>query len=226
MSEIISDRLYGKREIWILGDFYVDLLKRDDTNVIKLQNFTKKAGLTQQILEITRPNRKGGSCIDLMMTDSPFVKMSGTMNDYVSDHYTIFSIRKKACENKEYQVKTIRSFKNFNKEDFETLLLNKNWAIYDMLVEPNQQWLYIYKCTIDILSVMCPFKTINVRKQSTPWITPEIFDMIKEKRNLVKLYKEFREPIILKELRILRNNLNSTIDKAKCIYIEEILETH
>ena len=41
-TDIISNPHFAKREIWILGDFNVDILKRDDPNVTLLQGFVKK----------------------------------------------------------------------------------------------------------------------------------------------------------------------------------------
>ena len=57
LKTITSNPVYAKREIWILGDFNVDILKRDDVNVVLLQGFVKRAGLQQKIDTITRPNR-------------------------------------------------------------------------------------------------------------------------------------------------------------------------
>ena len=71
------------------------MLKKDDTNTVKLSRFLKKQGLNQLMDSITRPNRKGGSCIDLIMTDSLFIQETGVLNDFVSDQYTTFCIRKK-----------------------------------------------------------------------------------------------------------------------------------
>ena len=49
-----------EREIWTLGDFYTDWLKRDNQDTVKLLSFCKNSGLVQSIDEITRPNMKGG----------------------------------------------------------------------------------------------------------------------------------------------------------------------
>ena len=65
------------------------MLKRDDINTVRITRFMKKLGLNQYIVTITRPNKKGGSCIDLLMTDSVYVYSHGTLDDFVSEHYTI-----------------------------------------------------------------------------------------------------------------------------------------
>ena len=82
-------------EIWILGDFNIDILKRDNLMTVAINKFTKKLGLRNLINTITRPNIRGGTCIDLIMTDGIYVLDAGVLNDFISDHYSIFSIRKK-----------------------------------------------------------------------------------------------------------------------------------
>ena len=180
--------------------------------------------VSQKINSVTRPNRNWGSCIDLIMTNSPFVKFSGTLDDYVSDHYTVYCIRKKARENKECEMKTIRNYKQYNQDVFETLLHEKDWHYYNTINDPNLQWAFIYKVTIDILSIMCPYRTTSVRKTSTQWITPDIFNHIHEKRFLVKEYKRTCDQELLRKIQILRNRLNMEIDKAKSKYIVENLQ--
>ena len=160
------------------------------------------------------------------MTNCPFVKLSGVLNDYVSDHYTVFCIRKKEKENKECSIKTSRQYKNYNHDDFSKLLRSKNWLEYDTMQDLDRQWQFIKDSALEILSIMCPYKTIHVRKVPTPWITPDIYKMIKEKRDLVKTYKTYSQQDILKQLRILRNKLNTRIDKAKASYIENKLHLY
>ena len=223
IKEIIQDPLFSKREIWILGDFNVDILKRNDPKSIQLQEFVKKAGLSQKINTITRPNRGGGSCIDLIITNCPFVESSGVTDDFVSDHYTVFSIRKKGRENNDCVFKTVRDYKRYDQDTFENLLSSKNWNIFRDYDDPNLQWDFIYRNVLDILSIMCPYKVISARKIPTPWITPEIYNMIKERRALTKTYKVTRDSNDLQLLRVHRNKLNSAIDKAKATYIVQSL---
>ena len=78
------------------------------------------------------------------------------LNDFVSDHYTVYCIRKKTKENKECVKKTVRSYKNYNQDNFEALLSRPDWDYYQNVVDPNLQWEFIHKNSLDILSVMCP----------------------------------------------------------------------
>ena len=124
------------------------------------------------INEITRPNTNSGSCNDLIMTNCAFVILSGVLNDYISDHYTVYSVWQ---------------YKNYNYNDFETLLQANNWNIFDNMIDLDSRWLFIKNLALEILSIMCPYKTIHVRTISSPWITPDIFKLIKEKQELVNI---------------------------------------
>ena len=115
------------------------------------------------------------------MTNCAFVISSGVLNDYISDHYTVYSVWKKKKKNKEGQWKTCRQYKNYNYNDFETLLQAKNWNIFDNMIDLDSRWLFMKNLALEILSIMCPYKTIHVRKISSPWITPDIFKLIKSR---------------------------------------------
>ena len=142
----------------------------------------KNHGLNQLINEITRPNRKGGSCIDQIMTDSLFIDQKGELNDFVSDHYTIFCVRKTIKERNANITQIVRDYSTFDKNVFENLLTNSNWNNFDIINDPDAQWEIILNHIENILKVMCPYKRVNSRRNKTPWLTPEIYKAIREKK--------------------------------------------
>ena len=223
LKKLINNFQGKKFEIWILGDFNTDMLKRDDPNTVKTIRFIKKQGLTQIIDAITRPNRRGGSCIDLIMTDSLYNQQCGVLNDFVSDHYTIYCLRKKRKEHHEHTKRIVRDYSAFDKQIFENLLVNSPWYTFDSAIDPDIQWEIILEKINNILAVMCPFKKVNSRKNVIPWLTPEIYKAIREKKALVKKYKITKCPKDLKEMRVVRNRVNSLIDHAKSLYIQNSL---
>ena len=75
----------------------------------------------------------------------------------------------------------------------------------------------------NIQSIMCPFKKVNSCKTVTPWLTPDIYKLIRQKKLLIKKYKTTKNPTSLTEMRLTRNELNSRTDRAKAIYIENTL---
>ena len=95
LNEILNHKILQKKEIWILGDFNTDLHKRDNSMTVLLHRFTKKWDLKHLVNQTTRPNNSGGTCIDLIMSNSPFISNHGVCNDMIAEHFTVFAIRKK-----------------------------------------------------------------------------------------------------------------------------------
>ena len=184
MKKCLNHNDVRDREIWILGDFIVDWLKRDSVDSVKLISFCKNSGLRQYIETVTRPNKRGGSCIDLIMSNSDFVCNYGIMNDIISDHYTVFCTRKKAREKKEMIWENVRDYSKYNEDIFVQILKNMDWSTFDQSLDPNFQWEFIRAKIIDILSVMCPYKRVFSRKYKPLWITPEIYRNIRERKRL------------------------------------------
>ena len=122
LNEILACKDIVKKEIWILGDFNTDFLKRNNVHSVALQMFSKKAGLRQCINDITRPNVRGGSCIDLIMNNSPFICESGVDDDMIADHFTVFCTRKKGRERKGGIDEVVRDYSKFKKEAICNLL--------------------------------------------------------------------------------------------------------
>ena len=120
-----------KSEIWIMGDFNVDYLNRGDTNRQRYIDLFKKYGMKQYIENITRPNNRGGTCIDWVISNTDFMSAFGVTNDYVPDHTTVFAVRKKAREKTKYVYRTLRDIKNFDPVMFKTLLIEEQWDIFD-----------------------------------------------------------------------------------------------
>ena len=182
-------------------------------------SFCKNNGLRQFIEKITRPNKKGGSCIDLIMSNSHYVIDSGILDDIVSDHYTVFCKRKKKRETKEMVWVTVRDYSKFDEKMFVLLIKNQDWNTFDHSLNPNDQWSFIRTRIIDILSIMCPYKRVFSRKYKPLWITPEIYRAIRERKRLLKLYRATGCYDILKQVYVLRNKVNSLVDKAKSDFV-------
>ena len=108
----------------------------------------------------------------------------------------------------------------------ENTLLDKNWDNFNTSTDPDIRWEIILSYVLDILSVMCPYKKVQTHKTPTPWLTPEIYRAIRKKKLLVKLHKKDRDLIVLRQLKIKRNFVNSLIEKTKASYIIEMLKAN
>ena len=187
----------------------------------------KNFGMSQLISDITRPARSSGSCIDWIVTNCKFVKNAYVLNVFLSDHYAIECIHKKAREHHDIVYRTVRSYKNYNKEIFFTLLRqNLSQSDYDTLQEPNAKWDLLYSQIYDIITVMCLLKKYRQRESITPWITPEIYHNIRYRNSLVNLYNITKNSLYLNLMRQQRNVVNSMIDSAKKAYISTLLDNN
>ena len=180
LKNLLSTPQFHHRELWILGDWNENWLKRDNPNTVKIIYFCKNLGLTQLIDSITRPNQRGGTAIDLIMTNSQYVFEKGIINDMISDHFTIYVVRKKEREKKMAWL-YVRDYRNFNSENFSTLLANQNWELFMDSIDPNIQWHEMITNVRNILSIMCPYKRIFARADRPLWITSEIHKAIRTK---------------------------------------------
>ena len=129
-EQLMAIRENRKREKWILGDFNVNLENRNAPEAIQVNTFLKDNSLKQLITAHTRLTNRGGTCIDWIITDCPYVKNSGILEELLSDHFSIFAIRKKNREKITKKWKNIRIHKNYDEDVFCTLLANKDWTQY------------------------------------------------------------------------------------------------
>ena len=224
LKSILTQGENKMKEFWILGDFNVDLLKRDNPETIRINRFSKNAGLRQLISNITRPNTKGGSCIDYIITNLLYVSEYVVTNDLVADHYTIYCVRKKARENHDTTFKSVRDYSKFDQKVFETLIKQADWVIFDAIIDPNVQWDIMMENILKILCVMCPIKNVYARKYITPWLTPEIYRLIRERKEWLRKYKMSQDPNDLLQAKRIRNKLNSLVDNSKRTFIKNSLK--
>ena len=91
----------GNNDLWLLGDFNIDFLKRQDNKTKKLHEFLRTNGLKQHITTPTRLTGFGKSCIDFIISniDDRRVVSCGTLNDVISDHLPVYICSKKTRNN-------------------------------------------------------------------------------------------------------------------------------
>ena len=224
LTEILSRHENSKYEIFILGDFNVDFLKRADINFKRFQNFFKTYGLTQLIEGITRPAGKVGTCIDWIITNSRFIFSANITDIFISDHFAVDCVKKKHRESVKTVIRDVRDYKNYNCDDFITLVKTKvNLTEFSTVHDPDYLWNSIYLAIIDILAVMCPYRRYRQREYPSPWMCAEIYRAIRYRDRLIALYKSTRANLYLSLARSQRNVVNSMIESAKKLYIANLL---
>ena len=118
-------------ECILIGDFNTNLYG-DSKNWLNkcLSNFMNNCSLSQIIQEPTRITRSSCSGIDLILvTKCEKISQHGVLNIGVSNHLPVFCTRK-VCKLKynSHNNVTIRSLKNYSKDDFEMKLNEVDWS--------------------------------------------------------------------------------------------------
>ena len=227
LTEILSRKENFKKEIWILGDFNVDYLKRDHVNTKRFKTFFNTYGLHQLITDLTRPGISHGTCIDWIISNSKYIMYAKVTTTFLSDHFAVECVRKKAREVSKCVCRTLRDYKNYNNELLIELLLTRlSIDAFIDLDDPNAMWDQLYNHVYEILSVMCPFRKYKQRESPTPWITAEIYRAIRYRDSLVNLFKATQNSLYITLAKQQRNVVNSMIESAKRNYILTVLNNN
>ena len=185
----------------------------------------KTFGLSQLISNITRPTTAGGTCIDWIVTNCRFVQSANVSNIFLSDHFAVECVRKKARECKKNVWRSVRNYKNYNKEIMCTLLLAKlQDSDFNITPNPDDKCEILSDMVLEILSVMCPYKRYRQQEVNTPWMSAPIYRNIRYQDSLVNLSRITRNSLYLTLMKQQRNVVNSLIDTAKKEYISALLD--
>ena len=226
LRNFVNDRQVSRAEIWVLGDFNLNFLIRNNLDIMNVNRFLKEYNLAQIITSPTRLTNRGGSCIDWIITNCQYVDNVGVLNDLLSDHFPIYVIRKKARDKIKKVMKSIRNFKNYNEEHFHNLFLQIDWETFFDCEDPDTLWEVIHAKMLEILTIMCPYRNICVRENKTLWFTNEIYECIRKRAEYVYLFRKSHNNDIFEIAKFFRIKCNRLIREAKSNFIKTNLETN
>ena len=129
----------NNKEVFIIGDFNINYAAKGNKERTLLKDFEALTSLRQVIDQITRFSRTN-STIDLLFTNSEHISNFGTLDLNLSDHEAIFMTRKKKKEHFNIKSTTGRSYLNYNKELFQTQIINSNWDAFQDTLDVNVYW--------------------------------------------------------------------------------------
>ena len=160
--------LKDNTDIFLLGDFNVNFADKKSPSYKELSFVTGMWGLHQQITTPTRYYVREGvptsSTIDLIFTNSDFVAYSGTMDLNLSDHLAVLVTRKKLYAKREKIEFRGRSYRNYNRADFQNRLANEDWAPFFESESPNEQWDIMFNIIVNTIDQMCPIRSHRVEE--------------------------------------------------------------
>ena len=190
MNETLRDIMKpGKDvEIFLLGDVNINLLDKD-TETRNLLDLCAQFGLIQLIKEPTRWGKKN-SLLDVIITNSYKIKVSGTIQWGIGDHEMVYVTRKMCKRDKKKKQIIGRKYKNYSKLRYTKRLIDVDWGFIDGPSDVGNKWDRIVHEMEVALQEDCPMAVFTVREHQDPWISNEILEIISNKYKLGKLAKQ------------------------------------
>ena len=204
-----------KNNLFLLGDMNVNYVNKKSPNFKKLNFFVQSNGLTQYINNTTRNTDKTNSLIDLALTNSKFIHLSGTLNHFISDHQPIYLVHKKMKDTRPTAQFRGRSYRNFDSEIFKTKLADADWTTFYGSSSTDKAWFIMQNIITTVLNQMCPMKTFHIKNYRPDWITKELIEQIKDRDYFYKQAKKTGDTDMWNIAKHLRNITNSNIRHAK-----------
>ena len=177
--------------MYILGDFNICFKEKKSVLYRKYVQILRLFNLKQIIEEPTRVTINTSSLLDhILSSHKNKIAQSGTIPIGISDHFLTFCTRKvvKAQFHRHNNV-TIRSLKNYSAELFLYKLANADWSSVFITNSVDTAWKSFKKVFISVLDSVAPVKEIRLKQRSEPWLTTEIIELIKERDNLLQMFR-------------------------------------
>ena len=209
----------AKKDIFLLGDFNINIIKKSSTECKDLLNLMSSHGFKQYINETTRFGTNN-VCIDLIFTNCDYIKSSGTLDLNYSDHQAVFITKKKNNFINKKMKFFGRSYKNYNAETFKEKLRNLDWTNLFEIENPNTAWDILIGNIIEILESICPLKEFSVNEYKEKWMNRDLMELIIDKDLALKKAKKTKKQEDLSCARKIRNKTGKIIEKAKTDFLE------
>ena len=223
LNQLMAKMAGNKNNIFLLGDFNIDLMKNDiDTSTSTFLDLLTSNLFVPHIIHPTRITPNSKTLIDNIFSNSPTFSegISGNITLSISDHlaqFLIIPMNFGYVPSKIYLYK--RDTKNFDRENFLLDLLDIDWSLVIKLEKEDPNYSFnLYENTLNtLLDKYIPLRKITqkeLKQQYKPWITNDILKSIKARENLYKkfikakdekskedyfkMYKELRNKILTK----------------------------
>ena len=217
-------------EVIVTGDFNIDVTSESDDREM-LYNLLDKFHMKQLISEPTRiairmvngrPVKKE-TCIDLVFTNSVNVQKSGVANAHISDHLPVFVVLKHEHFKIPVSVFKGRSYRKYNKTEFENDFKGKDWTEFDECLDVNMCWEKYLQFINEILDRSCPIKEFRIRNRGQPWLTPELISRIAEKNKMLKTARKSNSIGHWMNANEAKNAVDRDLDIARKAHVVEQL---
>ena len=128
-----------------------------------------------------------------------------------SDHMFISAIRKSKSINCSPQYIRKRSYKHFDEHLFKRTIRKIGWLDVYLSEDVNIALNMFTEKILNILDVMAPLKTFQVRRKHNPWISNDTLQMMKERNQLQEIASKSNSNADWEKFRQVRNKVNNKL---------------
>lgn len=199
-------------DLYLGGDTNIDMLA--NTNAQKdFQSTINEYGLSNVIRNPTRVTVDSASLLDVFITNIPNdLVVADVVYTDISDHLGIILLTEKNTMPTNY----VQNITPANREMFRRLVAQQNWNESTSSDTAYSAFITIFQ---QVYNECFPMKKISKPpKARKPWLTHELLNMIKHKNELYAKFVKSRDPNVLKQFRLYRNRLTSSLRAARNSY--------
>ena len=217
----IDETMTDSREVVLLGDFNIDLLK--NTNFKSTMEIN---GLHQVINHPTRVTLQSETLIDhIYVSDKMMYKDSGVIPIGISDHHLVYTIRNKFNKekNKHIYIK-YRDTKHADECSFLSDLSAINWNSIKSLTNVNDMWSSFKHHYFEVIDKHFPMRERRIRADSEKWINDSILSEMRQRDFLHRKALKSKTDENWKAYKAARNRVGVQINNAKRDFVNEAIE--
>ena len=160
--------------------------------------------------------------IDLVLTNvKENIHASGVIHLGISDHSLIYAVRKFMLPKTNPSVREIRDYKHFDAELFVEDLSQMPWNAIQQFNNPNTCWNVWKSFFTETLNRHAPIRHKRTRKNSVPWITPRIKDLMRNRDYHKKRAIKYASQTHWERFKKLRNEVNIQMRSAKSKFFHD-----
>lgn len=209
------------KPVFILGDLNDNLLSPDN----KLGKIIKNMKLSQLIDKPTRITPNSSTLLDVIITNKiDIVINSDVVPGTIADHDLITITINVSKPKRQPVTKTMRCLKNYNKNYFNNLLLDKTFVLNYIIHtdDVNAQVKIFTENFKECLDHCAPIVTKEIKRPYAPWINDDIKAVMKVRDNLQKSLKINRCNVALqKQYKIKKKQVKMLIQTGKNDYFRD-----
>ena len=220
LANIVDSIVAENKEVHIVGDFNVDLIKKSTSESKQILHLMENEGFQQMVITPTRITENSRTLIDHHYCSHPEHVLSITSPSFgLSDHNPTILVRKQNANlkstKKAHFTVTYRPLKKLNADSLIKDLNEVPWTVLDTFDNDPDEMLATWEALVlDVVDRHAPLKSVRVKSMKKPsWLSDQFLRAIKERDRPKKELEKGRIQKV--SFNAARNKVVRLIEKAK-----------